>query len=321
MDKAELEDVLNKFMGDLRGTIRNDMKEEMKEQLTPIANQINNLNLRATTQDNKIQLIEEKVDDKFDTEDRKRNILIFNMQEKDNETIELLESMVIEMIVNIMKVNCTTYHIDYISRIGKNTNGKRPILVKFTTHKMKIQIWKNRRNLKGQEYRIDQDYNQETRKKRKALVPKVKELREQGVKASIHRDHIVTWNNDQDEAPGSQQGFQSQQTPHTHNKKRSHSITPEGGQTRYTATPKRFQTASRPSARVFSQKPDLSTYKTNDGTTHSNTQQNEENILTMEEEEILNVGTQGAPVPTQPDDTNQTNAGAPGLLSKQSIQA
>lgn len=89
-----------------------------------------------------------KMEEVFDSEQRKRNIIFYNMPEMENEN---LQQVILYVINNIIKVKCETYNIDYVSRLGYGTNGKRPIIVKFTTLNMKIEVWKNRSNLKSQE--------------------------------------------------------------------------------------------------------------------------------------------------------------------------
>lgn len=246
---------LSTFMSNFSEKIREDVKGEIKEQIIPIVNRLDELDERTKKLSNRINDVETKINNKMDMEARKRNIMIFNMREKDNESPETLEEMVLHMITNIMKVkNCNTYHIDYTSRIGSNMNGKRPIVLKFTTQKMKMMVWKNRRNLKGKEYRIELDYNQEIRKKRKELVPQVKQLRNQGIKAGIRKDRIVTWGNTQMAAIQST----PQSTLAEGNKKRQHSLTPEYPTEKnsiYSATPKRFQGDPSSCSRTLSYRP------------------------------------------------------------------
>lgn len=269
MDRKEMETILGKFVDEFRDKVRNDLKEqvdkiridvrqeiqeqrndlkeqlvvlrsdvrqEIQEQMVPVSNKIDELDARSKKQDNRIETLEMKMEEVFDSEQRKRNIIFYNMPEMENEN---LQQVILYVINNIIKVKCETYNIDYVSRLGYGTNGKRPIIVKFTTLNMKIEVWKNRSNLKSQEYHMGQDYSQETRNKRKALVPQLKLLHAKGIKAAISRNHeIVTWSTQTNGTGG--------QTPRRdatgRNSKRQLSITPESSSVGLNqTTTKRFQ--------------------------------------------------------------------------------
>ncbi|PSN32097.1 hypothetical protein C0J52_23919 [Blattella germanica] len=73
-------------------------------------------------------------------------------------------------------------------RIGKGTN--RPILIKLNSFITKQQILDNARMLKGSNYKLDNDYDFNTRQIRKKLLPFMHEARDNGHRANIINDKL-----------------------------------------------------------------------------------------------------------------------------------
>lgn len=121
---------------------------------------------------------------------RKRNILIFGVEEGENNYWQL-EDTVLEIINNILQVDCEPKEIDFVRRIGNPKNQKRPIIVGFLTFRKKLLVVKNKRLLSEYEIYIKDDFPQEVLKERKRLQPEVDRLWKEGKAAFIKYDKIV----------------------------------------------------------------------------------------------------------------------------------
>lgn len=121
---------------------------------------------------------------------RKRNILIFGVEEGENNYWQL-EDTVLEIINNILKVDCEPKEIDFVRRIGNPKNQKRPIIVGFLAFRKKLLVVKNKKLLSEYEMYIKDDYPQEVVKERKRLQPEVDRLWKEGKTAFIKYNKIV----------------------------------------------------------------------------------------------------------------------------------
>ncbi|KAI5739390.1 hypothetical protein M8J77_018731 [Diaphorina citri] len=135
--------------------------------------------------------------DHIEKEKRKRNVLLFGINERDKETMDDLEKSVMEIAAK-MKVNLKLEEIDNICRMGKNKEeGKnRPILVSLTTLRRKNEMMKNKRELKNTNIYIKEHFTKEVVEKRKALMSKAMKLREQGKYAVVKFDKLVIKENE-----------------------------------------------------------------------------------------------------------------------------
>lgn len=185
-------DEMRSFMDDFKTTLLRDVKEEIKTnvkeeistQIIPVVGKLNEVEQKVEAHENKINSL--------DSERRKRNIIIYRIQEENGENYKTLEVIVMNIFNNTLKVECKTEEIDFISRIGKNKNNKfRPILVKMVTFRKKLELLRNRENLKNANINIDEDYSPEVRARRKQLFPQLKTLRAQGKIAEMRQDRII----------------------------------------------------------------------------------------------------------------------------------
>jgi hypothetical protein len=121
---------------------------------------------------------------------RKNNLLIFGIDEYPHkshiDTLKITE----EFLRMKMKVDVMNWHIDSAMIIGRR-RGSRPILVRFTSYSKKTEVLKGTRNLAGTNMRIEQDYSMETRRKRRELIPYLKDARRQGNIEFLRKDKLV----------------------------------------------------------------------------------------------------------------------------------
>ena len=102
--------------------------------------------------------------------------------EREGKVKEVLERMGVGMMGDI---------IDITKRIGPfNESRNRPILLKLITEKAKFEILKNTVKLKGTNIWIEEDYTKKIQEERKALIPKLKEIRATGKQAILKYNRI-----------------------------------------------------------------------------------------------------------------------------------
>ncbi|KAK9499057.1 hypothetical protein O3M35_003571 [Rhynocoris fuscipes] len=95
---------------------------------------------------------------------KENNLIIYKVNEPDNETYEALEEAVINIIGLQMETGIDSSDIIRIKRIGiktKTGNKNRPILVKLATFKMMIQVLKNGKKLAGSNISVTPDFSAE----------------------------------------------------------------------------------------------------------------------------------------------------------------
>lgn len=131
--------------------------------------------------------------DALEREVRKKNIIIFGVEESETNYMEL-EQKVLSIMNEIMKINCTYRDLLSVRRLGRKSEKIRPIL--FTVHALrtKYEIFKNKKALENKKYYVTEDYPPKILAKRKLLREEVTKLREEGTKAIIKYDRIVILN-------------------------------------------------------------------------------------------------------------------------------
>lgn len=162
------------------------MKEELNKQTKQITENVTTTVLKVV--DQKIQPIiaenerltreVEKLNKRLQNLDinaRKNNIIMHGIPEPNTEKYEDLNALIIKTIKDL-DVQIENGEISKAQRLGKKTeNGKiRPILVTITTLQRKIQILKNKRNMKENTY-ITNDYSKDTLAKRKIRASNFRE--------------------------------------------------------------------------------------------------------------------------------------------------
>lgn len=94
-------------------------------------------------------------------------------------------------------MNCSS--VARIHRLGRSERN-RPIILYFQNYREKQAVWKNVSKLKGSQISIDNDYSEDTRRKRKLLWESGKAEKAAGKKVflvndSLHVDNdIYNWN-------------------------------------------------------------------------------------------------------------------------------
>lgn len=171
---------------------------ELKEMKESIPNSINkNIDEKFVILENRQQQLEKITEEqakriqKFEKILRKKNIIFFGVGETENSYFTL-QNNVLDIINNLMKVDCQKGDIEYVSRMGKKSEKIRPIIVTFTTMGKKIELLKNKKMLqKSSTIYIKEDFPPEVLEERKKLSIQLQQEREQGKKAYIKYNKLV----------------------------------------------------------------------------------------------------------------------------------
>lgn len=232
---------MKSFMEDFKKSMLRDMKDEIKNivknDIVPVVEKFKVVEKKVREQDLKIVEVEGKTQEHgtqiadLDLERRKRNIILFNVPDDEGENFNSLETRVLDIFNNFLRVPCNNQDIDFISRLGKDSSVKlRPVLVKMVTLRKKLEILRNRRNLKGSKINIGEDYSPEVRKKRKLLIPQLMALRKEGKTAELRQDRIIVRekiDREREEDPAEELNSAARN-------KRQHSSSPEAAHTQGT---------------------------------------------------------------------------------------
>uniref|UniRef100_A0A8D9AGQ7 Endonuclease-reverse transcriptase n=1 Tax=Cacopsylla melanoneura TaxID=428564 RepID=A0A8D9AGQ7_9HEMI len=192
MDKSELTAFFSQMSTSIRAelcvTLRETIKEELQAGIAPLIEKIKELETIVIQQREKIDKLE-----------RKRNIMVFNYEEKENENWETLEEAMLNLFKEDLGLTCRVEDLDECLRVGTKKEGKtRPIKIGFTSYKKKLSVLRNKKKLKGTKISITEDYSQQVRERRRALIPIVDEMKRRGEFAEIRYDEIFTRTKDSD---------------------------------------------------------------------------------------------------------------------------
>lgn len=188
---------ITKLLKDLQAKF-DEQSRELKEMKDSIPNSINkNIDEKFTILETRQHQLEKTTEEqaqkiqKFERILRKKNIIFFGVQETENSYFTL-QNNVLDIINNIMKVDCGKRDIECVSRMGKKSEKIRPIIVTFTTMGKKIELLKNKKMLqKSGNFYITEDFPPEVLEERKKLSTQLKQEREQGKKAFIKYNKLV----------------------------------------------------------------------------------------------------------------------------------
>ena len=130
---------------------------------------------------------EELIDLKLDA--MKDTLIFYNIPEVEGENCA---DKIAQYCENSLKIEgaSTNTKIERANRMGKQGENIRPIIAKFSDISQRQEIRKNASKLKGTNFGISEQLPGEIMKRRKTLLPKLRELRDKDVKAYFVRDKI-----------------------------------------------------------------------------------------------------------------------------------
>lgn len=177
-------------------TLREELRDEFMKINTNIDNKIKPIvqrlnQVEGTTDDNtRMVEIHEK-------ERRKRNVILFGLDQERDENFKSLEEKVLQIIQDKMNITIHSMEVDSIKRFGKPTNtNKRPIMITLTTWKRKMEIITNGRKLKGTGLVVKEDFPPQVQEEKKKLYTEMKTLRNQGKRVYIKHNKLVVSEHD-----------------------------------------------------------------------------------------------------------------------------
>uniref|UniRef100_A0A8D8M797 Uncharacterized protein n=1 Tax=Cacopsylla melanoneura TaxID=428564 RepID=A0A8D8M797_9HEMI len=168
----------------------NDLKTSMNEINNNLSQKIEEL-LKTEDENKKtISMLQKKVN-YLEADNKRKNVLIFNLKEEENENHSALETLVDDFFKKQMKCEFTLADLDKAQRLGEKSEGKtRPVRVSLTTERKKFHILGNIKNLKSTGIGVDVDLPEEIVKKRKQLVPIMMKKRKEGHHAIMKWDQL-----------------------------------------------------------------------------------------------------------------------------------
>ncbi|CAH2088514.1 unnamed protein product [Euphydryas editha] len=170
-----------------------DVKENIKESKESINK---NIDEKFDRIEAKTKQLEEKIEkqqksiDFLEKQMRKKNIVFFGISESEKNYEELLNN-ILNIINEKMNIACPKWEIEAVSRLGRNKDKIRPVVVTTTTLSRKLQILKNKRTLDNSGLYIKQDYTPAVLLKRRELQDELQRKRMSGKKVTLRYDKIV----------------------------------------------------------------------------------------------------------------------------------
>ncbi|XP_077536069.1 uncharacterized protein LOC144148407 [Haemaphysalis longicornis] len=154
---------------------------------------VKQIDVKVTALDNTVQILQNKLTE-LEDRSRRNNILVYGIDEKDDETNDDLEAAVVQGVFNtVLGVNVRS--AERIHRIGRKRPDKaRPVIVKLFDYREKMDVFSKCSKLKGTEVSISEDYSVATRQKRKKLWDSTTELRSTGNKPKLIYDKLKIGN-------------------------------------------------------------------------------------------------------------------------------
>nr|XP_034830025.1 uncharacterized protein LOC117987177 [Maniola hyperantus] len=159
-----------------------NLLNKINEKFDDIQSKLQNLEITVSSQEQRLDLLEKQA--------REKNIVIFGVEEKEH-NYEDLQNNFLEIFNDIMKIDCNNFEIQCIRRIGKKCDKPRPVVVKLSTLRRKIEILRSKKSLEQFNYYIKEDYPPKILEKRKELQEIAKDERKKGKKVIIKYDKLI----------------------------------------------------------------------------------------------------------------------------------
>lgn len=137
-----------------------------------------------------LMIITDKMD-YLEAQSRRNNLVFEGLKETDGESWSDTELKVKDVLKEKLQIQ-QDVEIERAHRVGRSTGrGPRPVVVKFMRHKDKSSILQRAKMLKGSNIYINEDFTESVRRKRKELMPKLREARARGDIAFLRYDKLV----------------------------------------------------------------------------------------------------------------------------------
>lgn len=202
MQESTIKSFLTALMDSTNTRIDNLIKEVESLKTSLEMTQANLDDLKTVNNKPRLESLETRIDELTDKADdlenrSRRNNLCFEGISEDNqgnESWEQSEEKIKKFISTRLKIEADNMVIERAHRVGKkrSTSDKpRPIVAKFLNFKDRDMVLNERRKLKGSKQVIREDFSERVLEKRKNLLPKLYEARQQGKVAYLSFDKLI----------------------------------------------------------------------------------------------------------------------------------
>uniref|UniRef100_A0A8D9AH65 Endonuclease-reverse transcriptase n=1 Tax=Cacopsylla melanoneura TaxID=428564 RepID=A0A8D9AH65_9HEMI len=193
-----MSELIEKVVSELAAS-RNMMMEEFRNtnaKIDTMEKKLDPLMERMDIVEKKMETYTKQMDTYYEKEKRKRNVIIFGIEQEQGENYATLEEKLRNMIREKMDITILSTEVDSVKRFGRAQNNQRPIIMALTTWKRKMELISNGRKLKGTGISIREDFPQEVQRIRKSLYEEMMEHRRNGRKAYIRYDKLIIEGNE-----------------------------------------------------------------------------------------------------------------------------
>lgn len=170
---------------------RNDIKA-VQNSISGVQVRVNKLEAQNDERDEIIRKQNSKIND-LEVEIRKRNVVLYKLLENESNAAEL-EQNVLQLLSEISGTNFANDHLEAVFRMGKkqeNTDRIRPVLISFASIKNKNLVMQKTKLFVESGYGLSEDFPKEVSERRRVLLPIVKVLKSENLKAVLRKDKLV----------------------------------------------------------------------------------------------------------------------------------
>ena len=179
------EDIFEKKLKDVRENI-DKIKSEMLNQQQYLQRSSANGNDNSVINEIKSKLVD------LENRSRRNNLRFEGIAEEDEEDWNKCEEKIKNIVKEKLDIDADNISIERAHRAGKKKDNKhRVIIARFLDFKDKEKILKRANRLKNSGIYINEDFAEETMKKRADLLPLLKQYRAEGKYAVIKYDEII----------------------------------------------------------------------------------------------------------------------------------
>lgn len=164
--------------------LRTDFNTEQQETRKLIEESLKNDQIEKGKINEKIEKQDNRIN-KLESGARKKNVIVYGMQEENNEHINDLKEKINWLLNNKMELDIKREEIDDFFRLGKKTEEKknRPIIIKMISNWRKTEIMMNKKKLRGTRIFIENDMSEEEMSEKKNMIAEMRELKSKGHEA------------------------------------------------------------------------------------------------------------------------------------------
>lgn len=170
--------------------------EYSQEDIAAIRDTIKLQNVAEKTINKELSSVQERLQeiegtiDYLENQSRRNNLIFDGIPEGERETWQDSEDKVLEVLEDSMDLNNIT--VERAHRVGRsNTHRGRSIVVKFLKFKDRETVLRNGKKLKGTSIYVREDFSEKILAKRRALMPQLREARDNGKIAYFSYDRLI----------------------------------------------------------------------------------------------------------------------------------